>query len=750
VIPVSIGLSDEHLALAESVRRFLEARCGPPVVRAAVDAETDALPPFWPDAAEMGWPALHLPEDAGGQGYGLAELAVVLEELGRAMAPGPFLPTVWAAAAIRDGGGHHQKRLAGLATGQTVATVALTAPLPGRTRPGGGVAVSGSLGPVLSGTLADVAVVPVDVDGDGDERWFVLPASSFEATPVDSLDPTRRLATLTVAGAELDDGQALPALDRRRVRALAATLVAAECAGIADWCTRTAAAYATVREQFGRPIGQFQGVKHRCADMLVATEQARSVAWDAAHALDSDAGGGAGLAAAVAGAVAPDAAVRVAKDCIQVLGGIGFTWEHDAHLYLRRATSLRQLLGGPSPWRREVATAALGGQRRRPEIALPPGAEAEGVRDEVRRFTESVAGLPADEQRRRLVDERWLVPHWPPPWGRGAGAAEQLVVDEELRRARIRRPHLQVGTWAAPTIAVHGTPEQQERWVRPTLLGTIRWCQLFSEPGAGSDLAALTTAATRTGGGWLLNGQKVWTSMAREADWGICLVRTENTGSTGRTDSRAPKHRGITYVIVDMRAPGIDVRPLREMTGLEMFNEVFLTDVFVPDDCVIGEVGGGWPLARTTLANERVSMGSGSSFGGGVEALLSLVAERRSDTGAGHPETDDALLLDQVGATVAEAQTVTLLGARSTQRSLSGAAPGAESSVRKLLGVEHDQRTQELGLALLGPEGATTVGAAGQWTFGFLANRCLTIAGGTSEIQRNVIAERLLGLPRDP
>ncbi len=298
-------------------------------------------------------------------------------------------------------------------------------------------------------------------------------------------------------------------------------------------------------------------------------------------------------------------------------------------------------------------------------------------------------------------------------------------------------PHLAVGAWAAPTIAAHGTPEQQERWVRPTLLGDIAWCQLFSEPEAGSDLAALTTTATRADGGWLLNGQKVWTSMAKEADWGICLVRT---------NAQAPKHLGITYVIVDMRSPGIDIRPLREMTGLEMFNEVFLDDVFVPDDCVIGEVDGGWPLARTTLANERVSMGSGSSFGGGIEALLGLVGERLE-----HKQLDaDALLLDQLGGLVAEAHSVAVLGLRSTQRSVSGAKPGPEASVRKLLGVEHDQRTQELGLSLLGPEGATTIGAAAQWTFGFLANRCLTIAGGTSEIQRNVIAERLLGLPRDP
>jgi alkylation response protein AidB-like acyl-CoA dehydrogenase len=247
----------------------------------------------------------------------------------------------------------------------------------------------------------------------------------------------------------------------------------------------------------------------------------------------------------------------------------------------------------------------------------------------------------------------------------------------------------------------------------------------------------LRTTATRVDGGWRVDGQKVWTTMAAEADWGICLVRT---------NPDAPKHLGITYLIVDMRSDGIDVRPLREMTGLAMFNEVFLDGVFVPDDCVIGDVDGGWPLARTTLGNERVAMGSGSSFGGGIEALLALVAARRD---RGELPVDD-VLLDQLGALVAESHVVAVLGARATHRSVGGARPGPEASVRKLLGAEHDQRTQEFGLGLLGPVGATVAEEAASWTFGFLANRCLTIAGGTSEIQRNVIGERLLGLPRDP
>jgi alkylation response protein AidB-like acyl-CoA dehydrogenase len=269
--------------------------------------------------------------------------------------------------------------------------------------------------------------------------------------------------------------------------------------------------------------------------------------------------------------------------------------------------------------------------------------------------------------------------------------------------------------------------------VPPTLLGTLSWCQLFSEPGAGSDLASLSTRAERVDGGWMLTGQKVWTTMAQQADWGICLART---------DPSVPKHEGITYFIVSMDSPGFDIRPLRELTGAAMFNEVFLDSVFVPDDCVIGEAGDGWRMARMTLANERVSMSSGSTFGFGIESLLRL-ADKLGDSVTPSVEA-------RLGALLAEAQSLSLMTHRSTLLSLAGSDPGSGASLRKLLGAEHEQRVQELGLFMLGPDGASLEGRSGRWFQGLLATRCLTIAGGTSEVQRNVIAERVLGLPRDP
>ncbi|HVA73679.1 MAG TPA: acyl-CoA dehydrogenase [Acidimicrobiales bacterium] len=734
---MGIGISEEHVALGAAVRRFLEKNCPPAVVRAGIEeGGSRSLPPFWEEMAALGWLGLHVPEESGGQGYTLIELGVVSEEMGRVCAPGPFLPAVLASSLVTRGGTEALKaELLPLLAAGGVAAVGLpgSGALRGA-RHGSDLRVEGRVRPILDAAGAPWSVLPVQTDGG--EVWCAFPPEELAVSAVASLDPTRPLVEVAVDGVDVPPDQQLE-LSGAEARALMAAITAAECVGGARWCLETAVEHAKVREQFGRPIGQFQAIKHKCADMLVSVEQAQAVSWAALRAMRVDSGSGdpdAELAAAAAGAVAAEAFCRVAKDCVQILGGVGFTWEHDAHLYLRRAMSVRQLLGGTSAWRRRVADLALAGARHRVGVDLGP--ESGTVRESVRAEVLAVAALPEAERRRALVEAGLFVAHWSKPWGRDAGPVEQLVIDEELKRAGIRRPHLAVGAWAAPTIAVHGTEEQQERWVRPTLLGEIHWCQLFSEPGAGSDLASLTTKATRVDGGWSLSGQKVWTSLAAEADWGICLART-NPG--------AAKHLGITYFVVDMHGAGIEIRPLKELTGNAMFNEVFLDDVFVPDGCVIGEVDGGWALARTTLANERVAMGSGTSFGGGVEALLALAV-----AGAGSGADIDAVALDGLGALVAEAHSVALLGQRTTEKALTGAAPGSESSVRKLLAAEHDQRVQEFGLSLLGGEGATADGTAAQWAFGFLANRCLTIAGGTSEVQRNVIGERLLGLPRDP
>jgi alkylation response protein AidB-like acyl-CoA dehydrogenase len=734
---MAIALSDEHEALSRSVRGWLASHCPPSVPRALLDAEAEELQPIWKEIAAEGWLGIHLPEEFGGQGFGLFELAVVLEQTGRSLVPGPFLPTVVTSAVVSEASSPSQahRMLPGLIDGSTTVALSLgESCLDVVGRGGAGeITVSGTLRPLLGASTASTVLAPAR-RADGDVVWCLLDVPGtgdrVAVTPLASLDPTRRVGQVDVDAATVTADRQLGSLTTERVRQVAVTLMAAEHVGGARWCLETATEYAKVRVQFGRPIGQFQAVKHRLADMAIRVEQVTAVAWDAAMAVGSGEPEGMALAAATAGAIVLDGYALGAQECIQVLGGIGFTWEHDAHLHLKRAMADRQLMGEPDSYRHQVADEATGGARRALAADLP--AEAEAMRAELAPVVAELVATEGDQRRRKLIDAGLVMPHWPKPWGRGAGAVEQVVIDEQLAGAGIDRPHIGIGAWALPPIIARGTPLQQERWVDPTLMGELHWCQLFSEPGAGSDLASLSTRAERTDGGWLLTGQKVWTSMARDAEWGICLARS---------DPGAPKHLGITYFVVDMHTPGLDIRPLRELTGAAMFNEVFLDGVFVPDDCVIGEVDGGWALARMTLANERVSMSSGSTFGIGVESLLRL-ADRQS-------RTMTPSLTVRLGRLLAEAQSLRLMTHRSTLLALAGTDPGPQASLRKLLGAEHEQRVQELGLAMLGPEGATMDGRAGRWTQRFLATRCLTVAGGTSEVQRNVIAERLLGLPRD-
>jgi alkylation response protein AidB-like acyl-CoA dehydrogenase len=294
-----------------------------------------------------------------------------------------------------------------------------------------------------------------------------------------------------------------------------------------------------------------------------------------------------------------------------------------------------------------------------------------------------------------------------------------------MAAAGIERPDLVIGWWAAPTILEHGSPTQVEQFVPATLRGELIWCQLFSEPGAGSDLASLRTKAVRGEGGWRLTGQKVWTSNAQKARWGVCLART---------DPDAPKHKGITYFLVDMKTPGITIRPLREITGNDLFNEVFFDDVFVPDDMVVGEVNDGWRLARTTLANERVAMGHGTALGNPMEQLLATVATVDLDPA-------DA---DRLGALIVSAQVGSLLDQRIAQLAVGGQDPGPQASARKLIGVRYRQGLSEFRMDLC--DGAGIV--ENRTVHDFLNTRCLTIAGGTEQILLTMAGERLLGLPR--
>ena len=710
---MALALTEEHLALAESVRGWAGRVAPSEVIRAAV-ADGDGGAARYDSSlraglAGQGLLGLHLPEPLGGQGFGLPELAIAAEELGRALLPGGFLPTVLASAVLAQAGGDELTGLVkDLAAGTLTGAVGLATGLraDGAGPPGGPgeLVIDGSCGPVLGAGQAGLLILPA---ARGREQiWVAVDAADLEITGVDSLDLARPAGRVRAARLAVPPGRVLDGLPPALVSSLAAAIFGAEACGVADWAVATAAGYAQIRHQFGRPIGQFQAVKHRCAWMLTAAEQAAAAAWDAAAAL-----AGAGLtpaaefAAAVAAVVAVDAAISCTHECIQVLGGIGYTWEHDAHLYYRRALSLRAVLGDSGQWAQRVAALALAGERREVSIDLP--AEAGPVRDEVRTELAEIAAAPKTSRAALLAGGGWVTPHLPRPWGRAAGPLAQMVIAEEIRAAGLRAPGLAIGAWVVPALVQYGTPDQQARFLPATLRGETIWCQLFSEPGAGSDLAGLTTRAERADGGWRLTGQKIWTSLAKQASWAICIART---------DPAAPRHDGISYFLVDMTSPGIQVRPLREMTGDELFNEVFLDDVFVPDHCVLGAPGEGWRVAMSTLATERVAIGGVQDEV--VDKLLAAV-------------TPD--YAERAGFHVACAHAVALLGER-----------GAHPAIRKLLGTAHRQESAETALELLGPDGAAETEASQE----FLLTRCLSIAGGTTQILLTQVAERVLGLPR--
>jgi alkylation response protein AidB-like acyl-CoA dehydrogenase len=342
---------------------------------------------------------------------------------------------------------------------------------------------------------------------------------------------------------------------------------------------------------------------------------------------------------------------------------------------------------------------------------------------------------------RELAEAGLVAPHWPKPYGLDADPVHQLIIDDELRRAGVARPANPVGIgWAGPTLLHAGSDAQKQRYLPGLLSGEEIWCQLFSEPGAGSDLASLTTRAVRDGDEWVVTGQKIWTSLAHEARFGILIART---------DPDVPKHRGISYFVCPMDVPGVTVRPIVEMTGAHMFNEVFLDEVRLPADNLVGEEGRGWELAKVTLANERVSLSTGGGLWGrgpAAEDLLAIVRSRGPVT--------DPLLRDRIVRLHIEGELLRLIRLRTVSAQIRGEPPGPEASVRKVLADEHGQRLFGLAKDLAGPAGMLTdqgplSAPVDLWHYGFLFAPALTVGGGTGEVQRNIIGQRVLGLPHD-
>ncbi len=362
---------------------------------------------------------------------------------------------------------------------------------------------------------------------------------------------------------------------------------------------------------------------------------------------------------------------------------------------------------------------------------------------------------------RQMAEAGWVVPHWPAPYGRDADPMTQLLIDEEFKRAGVSRPSNPIGTgWAAPTIFLAGNDEQREQFLMPCIAGEEIWCQLFSEPDAGSDLASLSTRAIRDGDEYVVNGSKIWSSGAHHSKYGILIART---------DPDAPKHKGISYFICPMDLPGITMTPIIDMTTAHSFNQVFFDDVRIPASLLVGEENDGWRLAKMTLANERVSLSSGGALWGHGPNADHLMDVLRAGGGVSDP-----VLRQEAARVYSRGRILHMIQMRALSARLKGATPGPEASIQKLVADEHGQDIMALAKAVAGTSGVLEgSGPLGRiedpsgrstrqqqldrladvdpvWHYGWLYSPALTVGGGTFAVQRNIVAEHVLGLPREP
>lgn len=762
-------VQDERAELRTVVRDFFESAWSRDQLRESLDGKGLDTGVLWGRfAGELGLAGLLIPEELGGAGGSVADAAVVLEELGRSLAPVPFLSNSVVAAGALVAAGAEGGLLAGIADGTKIAVMAGVwagpeAPL-SATVTGDGVRLTGELPVVPDAEGADLILLPATVNGVIALVSVDARGAGVSVESVNSLDASVPLGTVRFdnAAGTVVAGTAEHVV--RRGLALARLGVAATLLGVARFSLEQTVQHAKERTQFGRTIGSYQAIKHRLADMMVDVETLASAVSSAVVAVDGD---DFDTAADLALAWAADKARKLVDEMIQLHGGMGYTWEHDAHLYYRRVFAVSGLLdAGNAALDRAWGAIGSGG-------ALATSADddsADETSDDVVRIVKEFVAeqwqpdLTVREWWRRMAAARLNLPSLPAELGgRGWTSADEGVITDTMNAAGVTLGAGGIGrALAAPTIAAAGTDAQKARFLPGILEGTEAWCQLFSEPDAGSDLAGLRTRAERDGDGWRITGQKTWTSNAHVADYAILLART---------DSGVPKHQGITYFLFPMRQEGVDVRPIREMNGHLMFNDVFLDGAYVSDDCRLGELGQGWALANVTLSVERSSIAASPTMTPAMPGILAGHLDR--------PAAEFVEAFDPHSLGVVTDETVARLVRLATDRGVSDVAirrdlvrlahmsvlrvegmrrlkggldvTGAEPNIGKIhsntaLRLARDLIARILGVAT----GTTPVTADEAWAREILLYEPAPfIYGGTDEIQRNIIAERALGLPRE-
>ncbi|WP_189338468.1 acyl-CoA dehydrogenase [Sphingobium sp. SCG-1] len=745
-VSATTSASEEELeAIRVSSRRALDDANCHEMMRNLLDRSGEFDRSLWSTAAELGWLGIGIPEEAGGFGFDISAQCVIAEELGSSLGSIPYAAHCAATAALaRSGISSFRELVEAAASGAALLTVmATTVGSPDRLPVAGEGCLTGICKAVPAGAFADHLLVT-----SCDDQLFsvALNQGAVKRQIIESIDNSRGYAhiTLNCAQATLVGGRSAA----ERLTDELAVLTVFEQVGVAQASLDAARDYALERRAFGQPIGALQAIKHMLADFFVLIQVARGAGLAALEAPPSRFS----YAVACARLAAMRAADYCAQESIQLHGGIGGTWEAAPHLYLKRARCMSVDLGNQEAWRHRILSLAQGARA----AARAEGGDNSDIavyRTKARAFLAEHAGNFSGDARKGLTEEedlalgrRWqalkadhgyAAISMPTEYGGGGGTdMQKIVFSQEEAQYDLPTSYFAITMgMPVPIMIAHANEDQKRELMPKAIRGQELWCQLFSEPAAGSDLAALRLTARREGSNWVLNGQKLWTSWAQYCDWGIIVARH---------DATLPKHQGLTFFFVNMKAPGVTVRPVR-MLAPNHVNEVFFDEVLVPDSQRLGRVGDGFKVAIQTLMIERYSVTD--SWGYGPDPLI-LLGEGNGLFG----KNADPDLRDATARVLYEAEALGAINRRAFKAIVEGQEPGPEGSIAKLVLMASRQKFARVAMDAAGPEsierkpGCRTYE---RFTESWLLVPLSRIAGGTDQILRNTIAERILGLPQD-
>jgi len=763
-----VELTQEQSILKDQAQRLLSGEAYFDRLRELAGSDHVCDEEIWRQAAELGWQAVLVPEAFGGLGLGLTEAVVLAEELGRSVAAIPFTQSavLFTHAIVQLADAAEQERmLPALSQGRVIGCIAFaeegSAAIPSAPQVEcRGGALYGSKPSVAGAACASHSIVYARCAESGEVGLYLgaLESPAVTVKVGTYLDDNMQYADVCFDGAPAVALASDAESSLANILDMGALVYAFEQVGGAQACLDMASAYALQRKAFGQLIGGFQAIKHNLAEMYTLVELARGAA---SQALLAQLAGSATRVAAVAAArfAASRAFEYCAKENIQIHGGIGITWEANCHFYYRRSKTLAMVLGGAPYWAERLVNAVVSRGQETDELASHVEPEdLKCFRAQVREWLTQHAPAYSAQALEGRSEAEWVAKarEWmalraehgyaaitmPKRYGGGGGTIVQKLIYEEEESKFETPSHLFHISQGMPLQIVcnRATEAQKEALLPPGIRGETIWCQLFSEPSAGTDLAAVRLTAARDGDHWILNGQKLWTSWAHVSEYGILLART---------DADVPKHRGMTFFFVDLRVPGVEVRRVRRFAGKSEINEVFFDDVVVPDSYRLGEVDEGWKVALETLMIERYSVTDVSGYGPKIEAYFKIAEDTLIEN---QPAIQDGRVQYELADLYSREQGLLSIQSESFAALAAGKEPGPEGSICKLVSANNRQRIGAFALDLLGPTGVSLAAHAKSAScarFSWLEVPPFRIAGGTDETLRNTIAERILGMPGD-